>query len=98
MDQVATAQLPNQTKMMMLRHLHALLQAAHLVRVTGTQPVDDEFFAFIGSMHRSGIQEDLERAGLWEKVKSAMATLNDMLSSTQGAVQLGQGIAGFLVS
>ncbi|MER5980149.1 hypothetical protein ABT142_27125 [Streptomyces sp. NPDC001857] len=96
MREVAEADLPNVVKRAMLNHLIALLQAAHNVRFAGSQPLDDALFALTGSVTRTGASEDLARVGLWEKVKKAMQTLNLMLSTGQSAVQLGQGVAGFL--
>lgn len=96
MAEVADAKLPDATKLAMLNHLTALLQAANNVRFAGTQPLDDALWALAGSTVRMNAEEDLTRAGLWGRFREAMDTLNLMLSTGQGAGQLGQGIAGFL--
>ncbi|TKA00497.1 hypothetical protein [Actinacidiphila oryziradicis] len=97
MQEVSEAQLPDQFKLLMLRHLHALLQAAHSVRFAGTQPLDDALFALMGAMVRvPSAQEELHRVGLGERFKNAVNTLNMLLSTGTAAAQLGQGIAGIL--
>jgi len=95
-EEVTEAELPSVVKRAMLNHLVALLQAAHNVRIAGTGPLDDAMFALTGSIMRTNAQEDLVRVGLWERFTNVMSTLNLMLSTGQGAVQLGQGIAGML--
>jgi hypothetical protein len=94
--EVAAADLPDEVQRAMLNHLLALLQAAHDVRLAGTQPLDDALFALMGATGRVNAQEALEQAGLWQRIKNAVQTLDTMLSAGQGAAQLGQGIAGFL--
>lgn len=94
--EVSEADLPDEVKRAMLNHLLALLQAAHNVRFAGTQPLDDALFALMGASHRVSAQEDLTRVGLWDKLKDVVQTLGTMLSVGQNAIQLGQGIAGFL--
>ncbi|MGW5058616.1 hypothetical protein ACWEQ2_15095 [Streptomyces sp. NPDC004096] len=96
MREVAEADLPNLVKRAMLSHLTTLLQAANDVRFAGTQPLDDALFALAGSVERTGAAEHLNRAGLWEKIKKAVQTLNLMLSTAQSSAQIGQGVAGFL--
>ncbi|MFI1029836.1 hypothetical protein [Streptomyces sp. NPDC020951] len=93
---VARAELPDAVKQAMLNHLMTLLRAAHNVRFAGTQPLDDALFALMGAASRANAQEDLERVGLWDKFKNAVQTLGTMLATGQSALQLGQGIAGFL--
>lgn len=96
--EVAAATLPDEIKRAMLKHLFALLHAAHNLRFAGTQPLDDALFALMGATGRVNAQEDLERVGLWQRIKDTVQTLDTMLSAGQGAAQLGQGIAGFLGS
>ncbi|WP_407565858.1 hypothetical protein [Streptomyces sp. 184] len=94
---VAEAKLPEEVKRAMLNHLTALLQAANNVRFSGAQPLDDALFALAGSaFHRGPVQEDLSQAGLWDRFKDFMQTLNLMLTTGQSAGQIGQGVAGFL--
>ncbi|MGY1998161.1 hypothetical protein ACR31U_17550 [Streptomyces rochei] len=95
-NEVHGAKLPEVVKRAMLDHLMALLQAAHNVRIAGTQPLDDALFALTGSLGRTTSPEELERAGLWERLKSALQTFDLMLSTSQSAGQIGQAIAGIL--
>ncbi|MFC8005593.1 hypothetical protein ACFUCH_13335 [Streptomyces olivaceus] len=94
--EVSEAELPNVVKRAMLNHLTVLLQAAHNVRFAGTQPLDDALFALSGSIGRTMAHEDLARAGLWERVKKAVQTINLMVSTGQATAQLGQSVAGVL--
>ncbi|WP_431986279.1 hypothetical protein [Streptomyces griseoflavus] len=94
--EVHEAKLPETAKRAMVDHLMALLQAAHNVRIAGTQPLDDALFALTGSLARTTSPEDLAQAGLWERFKGALQTWDLMLSTSQSAGQLGQAIAGIL--
>ncbi|MDX3610293.1 hypothetical protein PV702_28475 [Streptomyces sp. FL06-04B] len=95
-DEVHGAKLPEAVKRAMLEHLVALLQAAHNVRVAGTQPLDDALFALVGSLGRTTSDEELAQAGLRERFKNALQTLDLMFSTSQSAGQIGQAIAGIL--
>ncbi|MFE6315853.1 hypothetical protein [Streptomyces rochei] len=95
-NEVHGAKLPDAVKRAMLDHLMALLQAAHNVRIAGPQPLDDALFALTGSLGRTTSPEELAQAGLWDRLKSALQTLDLMLSTSQSAGQIGQAIAGIL--
>lgn len=97
MAEVASAQLPAPIKARLLHHLHTLLQAAHLARIMGTTPLTDSLFATAGAFGNfPEAQAELERAGVWERFKEAVGTLNNMLTTGQGIAQLGQGIAALM--
>ncbi|WP_411083713.1 hypothetical protein [Streptomyces sp. cmx-18-6] len=97
MDEVNAAKLPLSTSLLMLRHLHALLQAVHMMRVSGRGGVEGAFDAFLGAVvRRPETAEPLHEANLLDRFREWVSTVNGIISVGTGAAGLGQQVMRML--
>ncbi|MEU0354082.1 hypothetical protein ACFV10_14560 [Streptomyces cyaneofuscatus] len=99
MDEVNAAKLPPRANFLLLQHLHALLQAVHLVRIYGRGGVEGAFDAFLGAVvRRPETAEPLHEANLLDRFKDWVSTVNGIISVGTGAAGLGQQVMRMLGS
>lgn len=99
MREVSAAKLPPSASLLLLHHLHALLQAVQLVRIYGRDDVEGAFDAFVGAvMRRPETAEPLREANLMERFREWVTTVNGIISVGTGAASLGQQVIRVLGS
>ncbi|MGW6723595.1 hypothetical protein [Streptomyces sp. NPDC054995] len=99
MQEVGAAKLPASASLLLLHHLHALLQAVQMVRIYGRQGVENAFDAFVGAVaRRPETAEPLHEASLMERFREWATTVNGIISVGTGAAGLGQQVMRVLGS
>ncbi|MEU6398616.1 hypothetical protein ABZ867_16800 [Streptomyces cinnamoneus] len=97
MSEVGTVALPPQVRLFLLSHLHSMLQAVHIVRVTGREEIDATFDAIFGSVIRRVEQaEAIHEAGLADKFRDWINSVNGIINISTGAVGLGHQVMRML--
>ncbi|MFE9927421.1 hypothetical protein [Streptomyces sp. NPDC005533] len=97
MSEVGTAALPGQLRILLLSHLHSMLQAVHVARVTGREDIEATFDALFGSViRRPEHVESMREAGFVDRFRDWINSINGIISIGTGAVGLGQQVMRML--
>ncbi|MYZ34411.1 MULTISPECIES: hypothetical protein [unclassified Streptomyces] len=99
MREVSAAKLPPTASLLLLHHLHALLQAVHMVRIYGRGGVEGTFDAFVSAVvRRPETTDPLREANLMDRFREWVTTVNGIISIGTGAAGLGQQVIRVLGS
>ncbi|WP_405678506.1 hypothetical protein OG859_13255 [Streptomyces sp. NBC_00048] len=97
MSEVGATALPPQVRILLLSHLHLMLQAVHVARVTGRDDIEATFDALYGSIiRRPEHVEAIHQAGFADKFRDWINSFNGIISISTGAVGLGQQVVRML--
>lgn len=95
--EVGRAQLDGALRVFLLDHLFAMLRAAHLVRVTGTGPLEGATDALLGQLRRHpDTTAGLQRTGFLARIGEVLAVINAAVAVSTGSVALTQTVLGAL--
>ncbi|MGW4879120.1 hypothetical protein ACWEPI_21470 [Streptomyces sp. NPDC004262] len=90
MSDIRGSGLEAAAKALLLRHLHLLLQALDLIRITGTAPVEESLDAFLVALQRAPeVAEGVRRRGFGERLEAIAKVIRTAMSLARGAHQLG---------
>lgn len=81
MTDVQAAELGVELKLLLLRHLHAMLQAIQFVSVTGVVPLEESLDAFAGALQRQppGAVLEIVQSSGWERLKGWVEKMDTVL-------------------
>ena len=89
-DDVRASSLDSAAKLLLMRHLHALLRALDLVRISGAAPVEESLDAFTMALtHRSEAADELGQHGFLERLTAIAKTIRTTFDIARGVHQLG---------
>ncbi|WP_030180379.1 hypothetical protein [Streptomyces sp. NRRL S-813] len=90
MDEIRASSLESAAKLLLLHHLHRLLQALDLVRITGAAPVEESFDAFLGAVTRNReAMQDVGKRGLSERLTACLGAVKTAIDIARGVHQFG---------
>ncbi|MGW4552469.1 hypothetical protein ACWEOV_02310 [Streptomyces sp. NPDC004365] len=90
MADIRTSGLEGSAKSLLLHHLHRLLQALDLIRITGTAPVEESLDAFFGAVHRDPeAMEAARRHGFGERIATIASVIRSAFDIARGVHQIG---------
>lgn len=96
-SEVSAAALPAPLRILLLSHLHSMLQAVHVARVTGREDIEATFDALFGSViRRPEHVESMREAGFVDRFRDWINSVNGIISIGTGAVGLGQQVMRIL--
>jgi hypothetical protein len=85
MGEVRASSLDGATQVLLLRHLHKLLESLELVRITGVAPVEESLDAFAAALARHPqASEDVSRSGFGERLGTIANTLRGLFNIARG--------------
>ncbi|MFD9334265.1 hypothetical protein ACFWBF_07575 [Streptomyces sp. NPDC060028] len=97
MSEVSAGALPTQLRILLLSHLHSMLQAVHISRVTGREDIEATFDALFGSViRRPEHVESMRETGFVERFRDWINSVNGIISIGTGTVGLGQQVMRML--
>jgi hypothetical protein len=90
MDDIRASSLEQAAKLLLLHHLHRLLQALDLIRITGAAPVEESLDAFFGAVSRNPeAMQDAGRHGFAERLAGIANAIRTAFDIARGIRQLG---------
>ncbi|MFE3494468.1 hypothetical protein ACFXOS_15530 [Streptomyces sp. NPDC059175] len=90
MGDIRASSLENAAKILLLHHLHRLLQALDLIRITGAAPVEEGLDAFRGALSRNPeAMQEAEQHGFTERLAAIANTIGRLFDISRGIRQLG---------
>ncbi|MFD9239874.1 hypothetical protein ACFWB3_31950 [[Kitasatospora] papulosa] len=94
MEQIVGADLPADLRLLLLTHVRRMQEALQFVRIGGREAIQHELDAVLGAViRRPEARESLREAGLLDKFKTWVDTLNGLLAVGTGSTQLAQTVA-----
>ncbi|MBY8888058.1 hypothetical protein K7472_24920 [Streptomyces sp. PTM05] len=93
MSDVAEMELEPDARILLLRHLHAMLRAVHQVRITGCAPLEESLDAFVGALVRQPTAvAQLEDRGVLPRLTKLGQMINAAVAVANGAFELGNKV------
>ncbi|MER5199563.1 hypothetical protein ACWD3J_33950 [Streptomyces sp. NPDC002755] len=90
MVDIRASSLDNAAKLLLLHHLHRLLQDLELIRITGAAPVEESLDAFLVALSRNPeARQEAERQGFTERLAVIASTVRRFFDIARGVRQLG---------
>ncbi|WP_405886901.1 hypothetical protein OG739_18215 [Streptomyces longwoodensis] len=90
MGDIRASSLENAAKLLLLHHLHRLLQALDLIRITGAAPVEEGLDAFFGAVSRNpDVMQEAGRHGFSERLATIANTVRTAFDVARGIRQFG---------
>ncbi|MFD4546466.1 hypothetical protein [Streptomyces sp. NPDC058466] len=90
MNDIRASSLNGAAKSLLLHHLHRLLQALDLIRITGAAPVEESLDAFFGAVSRNAeVMQDARRLSFAERLAAVASTIRTAFDIARGVHQLG---------
>ncbi|MFI0964169.1 hypothetical protein ACH4S8_22560 [Streptomyces sp. NPDC021080] len=90
MDDIRASSIENAAKLLLLHHLHRLLQTLDLIRITGAAPVEESLDAFLGALARNPeARQEAGRHGFGERLAAIANAIGRVFDLARGVRQLG---------
>ncbi|MER8028560.1 hypothetical protein ABTZ78_06250 [Streptomyces bauhiniae] len=97
MADIRESSLDGAAKGLLLHHLHRLLQALDLIRITGSAPVEESLDAFLMAAQRHPeVMDEVRGRGFGERLASIANVIRSVFGITQGVHQLGTEVHAVL--